>query len=247
MKLCADHGMASIADAWAPAVPTTRAAQPERRRTDMAEPRPTDKDRRVRRTERALTDAFVALVIERGYDKVSVEDITERADVARATFYSHYSGKEELLTSVFSKLVDEAHERFTIRSGPWDVVRTSMVEESFKHAGELQDLYRVCLSGAADGRARRAYVDAIVKSAEANFSSRAEGLGSPPRVPVDVMATAFAGAHTALLEAWISGRLQGSAHEMAIMELELLVQGFAWAHGLAAAEMSFDAVPGPDG
>jgi len=54
-----------------------------------------------------LKEAFIALVLERGYDQVSVEDITSRADVARATFYAHYARKEDLLTAVFSELVDD--------------------------------------------------------------------------------------------------------------------------------------------
>src|ERR1700689_2620367 len=103
----------------------------------MPEHRPDDADRRVRRTERALREAFVALVNERGYDKISVEDITERADVARATFYAHYAGKDELLTSVFSELVNDVMAQLTLREGPWDVARTQMVEESYRHATEL--------------------------------------------------------------------------------------------------------------
>ncbi|HXW82729.1 MAG TPA: helix-turn-helix domain-containing protein, partial [Acidimicrobiales bacterium] len=110
----------------------------------MAEQRAPEGDRRVRRTERALREAFVSLVLERGYDKVSVEDITERADVARATFYAHFASKEELLTVVFNQLVDDLMPRLTLKVGPWDVARTRMVEESFRHAADHRDLYRVC-------------------------------------------------------------------------------------------------------
>jgi len=46
--------------------------------------------RRVARTRAAIEDAFVQLVLERGYDRVTVEDIASRADLARATFYAHY-------------------------------------------------------------------------------------------------------------------------------------------------------------
>ena len=75
-------------------------------------------DRRVRRTERMLKEAFIALVLDRGYDQVSVEDITSRADVARATFYAHYAKKEDLMTAVFSELVDDVMGRLTLSEGP---------------------------------------------------------------------------------------------------------------------------------
>jgi Bacterial regulatory proteins, tetR family len=46
--------------------------------------------RRAARTKAAIEDAFVQLVLERGYERSAVEDITDRADLARATFYAHY-------------------------------------------------------------------------------------------------------------------------------------------------------------
>src|SRR5262249_36098451 len=46
-------------------------------------------DRRVRRTRTNLTDAFIGLVLERGYERVTVQDILDRADVGRSTFYAH--------------------------------------------------------------------------------------------------------------------------------------------------------------
>ena len=54
-------------------------------------------DRRTRRTRQVLRDAFVALLKEKRYEDVSVQDIIERADVARSTFYVHYVDKEDLL------------------------------------------------------------------------------------------------------------------------------------------------------
>lgn len=47
-------------------------------------------DRRVRRTRRALQDSLTSLILEKGYDAVTVEDITDRADLGRTTFYLHY-------------------------------------------------------------------------------------------------------------------------------------------------------------
>src|SRR5262245_24475290 len=58
-------------------------------------------DRRVRRTRDLLRSAFVSLVHEKGYDRVTVQDILDRADVGRSTFYAHYRDKEDLLRSGF--------------------------------------------------------------------------------------------------------------------------------------------------
>jgi AcrR family transcriptional regulator len=54
-------------------------------------------DLRKRRTRQQLRDAAVALVLERGYDAVSIQDITDRADVGRGTFYLHFRDKQEVI------------------------------------------------------------------------------------------------------------------------------------------------------
>lgn len=54
-------------------------------------------DRRVQRTQQALRGALLSLLVERGWDDFSVQDICNRADIGRSTFYLHFQSKEELL------------------------------------------------------------------------------------------------------------------------------------------------------
>src|SRR5262245_47433680 len=68
----------------------------------MAEP-----DRRVRRTRRTLHEALIALILEKGYERVTVQDILDRADVGRSTFYTHFRDKEALLLTSFDGVRDE--------------------------------------------------------------------------------------------------------------------------------------------
>jgi AcrR family transcriptional regulator len=64
-------------------------------------------DRRVRRTQQSLYSALVRLIVEKGYEAVTVNDILERANVGRSTFYSHHSGKESLLLSGIQRLRED--------------------------------------------------------------------------------------------------------------------------------------------
>ncbi|WP_141503966.1 TetR/AcrR family transcriptional regulator [Paenibacillus luteus] len=57
-------------------------------------------DRRIRRTRQAIKAAFVALILEMGYEAVTIIDITSRADYNRGTFYNHFAGKEELFREI---------------------------------------------------------------------------------------------------------------------------------------------------
>lgn len=54
-------------------------------------------DRRVQRTRELLHQALVALIQEKSFDTITIQDITERANLGRTTFYLHYPGKEELM------------------------------------------------------------------------------------------------------------------------------------------------------
>lgn len=54
-------------------------------------------DRRIQKTRKLLSDALISLIIEKGYDAVTIQDILDRANVGRSTFYAHFENKEHLL------------------------------------------------------------------------------------------------------------------------------------------------------
>jgi AcrR family transcriptional regulator len=61
-------------------------------------------DRRVRRTQELLRTALITLIQQRGYERITVQDIIDEADVGRSTFYAHYRDKDDLLRSGFEDL-----------------------------------------------------------------------------------------------------------------------------------------------
>jgi AcrR family transcriptional regulator len=190
----------------------------------------------VARTKAAIEDAFVQLVLERGYDRVAVEDITDRADLARATFYAHYPNKRAVQFSVFHRLTEDLVQRLASQGGPPTVVHRDAISAAYQQAAEMPDLYRACLS---DARTRQAHLSTLSRYAEQNFRDRLTALGRQPRVPVPVMARAFVGAHVAILEAWLAGELDGDVEQLASTALDLLIYGAAWAHGLRLDELGY--------
>lgn len=54
-------------------------------------------DRRVSRTKKLLKDALISLMRDKEFDKITIKDLTDKADVNRATFYLHYKDKYDLI------------------------------------------------------------------------------------------------------------------------------------------------------
>jgi len=104
-------------------------------------------DRRIQRTQELVRQAFLSLVTERGYASLTIDDITERANVGRSTFYLHFSDKEHLLASTieafFGKLAKEIQEHPSpLTAEQWHTRATTF----FKHVAENQPMYRLILA-----------------------------------------------------------------------------------------------------
>lgn len=189
-------------------------------------------DRRARRTRRALRDALVSLVLEHGYAKVTVEDITDRADVGRATFYTHFADKDALLNQVVTDLRDELQERLRPLVPATSAGFTGKpVAEVFRHAQEERDLYRLILRGEGDGRALRSFTESRVQFAAEVFRARAKHHGVKPRIDVEVLARAWVGEQVAVLRWFLEADPAPDLDEVTRMLQRLSLRGRYWANG----------------
>ena len=158
-------------------------------------------DRRVIRTRQRLRDALMELILEKGYDAVTVQDITQRASLGRATLYVHYKGgKEELLLSNLEEIYDELVAR--LKPLKRDVLppdRPSSSQVAFEHAAEHQDLYLVLLrsqAAATIAQRIREYLAGVIQE-----ELEAQETQSP--IPLKVIANFMAGALVALISWWL--------------------------------------------
>ena len=62
-------------------------------------------DRRAARTRKALHLALLSLILRKGYEATTIQDIVDEANVGRSTFYDHYTGKEDLLRGGFRQII----------------------------------------------------------------------------------------------------------------------------------------------
>jgi AcrR family transcriptional regulator len=174
-------------------------------------------DRRIARTRRQLRDALVALILEQGYESVTVQAITDRADLSRATFYLHFKDKEDLMLASLREMFDDLRRRYSPPQKGESPLRPEMPMRTipFQHALEYRDLYRVTLLSeqgtAAILRGIRLYLaDAMRERIEAVATG-------PLSVPVDGLANYLAGGMLALISWWLDSGTPQTPEEMAAL------------------------------
>ena len=170
-------------------------------------------DRRARRSQRLMGDAMLALLLEKGYDTVTIKDITERADVAYVTFFRHYESKEDLLQRRLAEELKELRERIetATRVAPDGQADTLAGQLIFEHAREKRVLYQVLLSTQAAVHVRK-QVQATIA---AILLDTCRPLYESQLVPAEIAANHMAAALLALIEWWLDHKMAQSPEVMA--------------------------------
>ena len=179
---------------------------------------PAPTDRRVRRTRELLRGAFLSLIAEKGYDRITVQDILDRADVGRSTFYAHYRDKEDLLRGGFEDIrAALAAERDTAESEPGAGDDAELLEPLlavFTHVeGHRQFWGPLSRKGGADliTRLLRESVDDLVRR---HLQSHLQGSAIDP-TQLETAVQFVAGACMGLLVWWLDDEdISSSAEEI---------------------------------
>ncbi|MEO3803441.1 TetR/AcrR family transcriptional regulator [Nonomuraea sp. B1E8] len=151
------------------------------------------------------------LILETGYDRITVQHIIDRADVGRSTFYAHYTDKDDLLLSNLEELAaafEEHMERhFASRAEPNPVLA------AFEHADRQRDLYKA-LAGKRGAEVIRTGLRRRIKEVMARrvpeFLPHRDGA-----VPVEVTTEFLLTSMLGLLVWWLDNDLPYTAEEMA--------------------------------
>ncbi len=183
-------------------------------------------DRRVQRTQQLLHEALIALILEKGYDAVTVQDILDRANLGRSTFYAHYRDKEELLLSGFQALF-AAFQTEYLQLAPAGVDPAQAARNLslffFRHASTHYGLFKAMI-GEQGGKIildhTQQYLTQFIREhLAAQLTERQKNL------PVDLLAHYIASSYLALLTWWLDHNLPYTAEEMDALYQKLVFPG----------------------
>jgi AcrR family transcriptional regulator len=197
-------------------------------------------DPRVIRTRALLHNALMELVVERGYEAITIQDITDRATLNRATFYLHYRDKNDLLLDVFDELIKEI---VPAPSGVFDPEHpeglTPDTERILEHIGEHAGFYHAMLGeeGAPFIAARvREYIEELGMSWLQFLQPDTE----KARVPLDIAANFIGAAYVGVIFWWLDNGMPYSSKYMAERLTHLTIQGLPRSLGLPSSEFTID-------
>jgi AcrR family transcriptional regulator len=185
--------------------------------------RNTKADRRSQRTRQTLSAALIELMLQQRYDTITVQDIIDRANVGRSTFYAHYDDKDDLLISDFTAVLDALSDR--MRRPPDDPDgRPADLTPLFTHVQEHRQVYKALVRGGG--------IELLLRTGHARLRRNIERhlhelmpAGQPGAMPLPLIADYIAGAIVNILKWWLDHDLPYTPAELDALFAQLVLPG----------------------
>lgn len=175
-------------------------------------------DRRSRRTRQLLQKALIELIGERGYDAVTIQEIVDRANVGRTTFYQYYDSKDDLFMDCHETIVGELHLGLFHPLSREELISSQLPAEmssAYRHLEEGRALLYSIFQGKDSVLILRQIRDRSAREIEMNLRSAFTEAEST--VPLDMLANYLAGAQIALMQWWLEKRRPYEPNMLALM------------------------------
>lgn len=199
-------------------------------------------DRRIGRTRKLMHEALMALIVEKGYEAVTVQDILDRADVGRSTFYAHYRDKDELLLSGFDHLrtlFEQQQHALRTAGKTGNEPGFNMILELFRHTGEHHKLYKAIV-GKQSGQMifnylHRYLYDLLIVPHKALLKNR-----KAPPIPVEISTHWLVSSLLSLTTWWLDNNMPYPPEKMDEIYRKLIMPGIEAAFGRKVQQKEVD-------
>lgn len=184
-------------------------------------------DRRVKRSRQLLRDALQRLILKKGYNEITVQDILDQADIGRSTFYAHFRDKDDLLLSGLDQFRDtfEANSLLSLphdkEEGSMDFVDISLAV--FRHVEEYKSYAKALLK--TEGNALiMGHLRHLIMDYARQWTQKREPL-SGYGIPAELLAHHMANTLMGLMTWWVNRDFPFTAEQMDGICRKLVFQG----------------------
>jgi AcrR family transcriptional regulator len=193
-------------------------------------------DKRVARTKRVIRDALTELMGEKGFEAVTVRDITTKAQINRGTFYLHYRDKYDLLEQSEEEII-RGIAAITENIDPVDAMAHTSHDEPvpiilklFEFFQEHAEFLKVVLgpNGNASFQVKlKSFIQTIFYR---NFVTKLEK--ESIQVPVEILLAYLSSAHLGVVQHWLETGMEKSPREMTLILAKMTLLGPGHVAGL---------------
>ncbi|PFA22194.1 TetR family transcriptional regulator [Bacillus cereus] len=202
--------------------------------------RDSNMDLRVARTKNAIRNALVELIEEKGFDAITVKDITTKANINRGTFYAHYQDKFDLMAKCQEEIMQEmssiAKKKFPdviaeLGTSPSPTTPFTLAVSIFEFLNENSAFMKAVLSPKGDLSFQTKLKDFMWRTL---FENNKGSLINEEDllVPGQYLASYMASAHIGVVQQWLNSGRKETPQEMAHILSTIAVNGPFFAAGL---------------
>ncbi len=166
-------------------------------------------DRRIQRTRQAIMSTFIDLLTEKGFEKITINDIAERANINRGTVYLHYDDKFDLLDKCIGDYVDQLLNHCSNGNNDF-TLNPNAFEHVFEYLEKDFSIYHLLLSNEGVGFFRNRLYEAIEETLSQLLSFRPENNAFFNDTTIHFLTSGFIG----VLEWWISNSMPCAIKEV---------------------------------
>jgi AcrR family transcriptional regulator len=179
-------------------------------------------DRRVLRTRNALGDSLVALLQERDFEQITVQDVLDRAGVGRSTFYVHYRDKNDLFLSDVEDFFEMCSSLLSRNNSRPE--RLLPVQEVFTHIREMREFYAAVVRSGKINDVEILERGFFARSIEERLQAAGLKMESVQR---SAKAHALAGSFFSLFNWWVDKGMKADPKEMDTLFHQMAWKGLA--------------------
>ncbi|MCY9187568.1 TetR-like C-terminal domain-containing protein [Bacillus halotolerans] len=187
-------------------------------------------DPRVKRTNKFLRDALIALLKEKEANSITIQEITEKADLTRGTFYLHYRDKQDFLFQSMTEVLDDLIQQVK----PETPVEPVIINEDhppvsfvklFEYIHEHAEYFQVMLSDRGLPQFRSLMAEFVQKRIYEELLSSIEESEKQLQIPKEILVSYITSAHIGVICSWLESGMKYSPLFMANQLTRLTLLG----------------------